>query len=177
MTTKRWEEELYSLCLLLYSLTNHHWILHVHTAYLNRNAVCSTLSSVQYVRTTSLLQLTWRERTKELTEMWALMSTSMTDGAHTVLWHWERIWLPCQPVPRNPAEPQQTSPTPPRRERWLERLETERHMVTLISVLKGFKRPINLAAIFTSHWSMIIWRVGLFCLIDYICLKCSGGEV
>lgn len=39
--------------------------------------------------------------------------------------------LPCQPVPHNPAERQQTFPTPPRRERWLERLNTKRNTVIL----------------------------------------------
>lgn len=33
--------------------------------------------------------------------------------------------LPCQPAPHNAAERQLTAPTPPRRGRWLGRLETE----------------------------------------------------
>lgn len=53
----------YSLRLLFF-LPNHQWILHVHTTYLKRKALCSSLSSVQYVLISSLLQLTWIERAK-----------------------------------------------------------------------------------------------------------------
>lgn len=39
--------------------------------------------------------------------------------------------LPCQPVPHNLAGHQQTFPTPPKRERWLERLNTKTNTVIL----------------------------------------------
>lgn len=42
---------------LLYFLLDHRWTLHIYTTYLNRKAVCSTLSFMQYEGSSSLLQL------------------------------------------------------------------------------------------------------------------------
>lgn len=84
--------------------------------------------------------------------------------------------LPCQPAPHNPAERQQTFPTPPRRERWLEKLDEKRNIVIPNQQVKMLKIQyeylfedilryfwISLQSFYISLWQIYVF-LQLICI-------------